>query len=461
MPETLALFEFGQVKSVPLRSFAQVFMTGGEWSSEALTLSLAYRQVPWFRRACDLRANAVGSMPRGLFLGDQDRSEDPRYASFLRQHRRIYHLAEKSLFHYGCAYFLPESNRWGLNTRLRHIPSPLVRPVVDLQAGLTGFDVLDSKGMRFVAPKDIIYIWLPNHDSETEPAPGPGLTALESAGLLYYLGRFATMYFKAGAVPVTAALMPAGTPDTERDRVENFLNRMATGVRNAFKYIGLRAGTEFQQLGANVKDTRADQITAEKRDDVAVAAGVPPTVIDGKAANYATANSEWFGFYTTTVLPQCELIDETFNEQFFARHDVEVRSQPEKLEIMQAVQLEQAAAVNQLVGDEPILTLEEGRALLGYGPRASSLIDAQPGTEPEASESDDLAQMKTWRRAALAAVGQGVGAPFDAELRECHSRGEVRALFERRWPRNGGEKTAAEVLAMLERATLAAERLAV
>jgi hypothetical protein len=155
MPDQIALLGLGEFKGVPLRSYQQVFNTGGEWGGDSLTIRMAYQRVPWFRRACDLRANSVGDMPRTLLVGGKDilaeaaettaresgqpdapkpaklRTLDPaadKLQKFIQQQRRVYHLAELSLFKYGAAYFLPETNRFGFNTRLRHVPTPLVRP---------------------------------------------------------------------------------------------------------------------------------------------------------------------------------------------------------------------------------------------------------------------------------------------------------------------------------------------
>jgi HK97 family phage portal protein len=514
MPDTIGLMGLGEFKSVTLESYQQVFGTGGEWQTDAMSVAMAYRRVPWYRRAADLRANAVGDMPRTLLVGGKDilaevetaettdgaeQADQPKPAKatlpdpaadqlqkFLKQQRRIYHLAELSLFKYGCAYFLPESNRYGFNTRLRHVPSPCVRPIVDSMAGVVGFTVTTNTGARDFDLKEIIHIWLPNDESETEPGAAPGLAALESAGLLHYLDRFASMYFKGGAVPVTAVIVPANTQQKEVERVENFFNRMAAGIRNAFKYVAMRAGSDVKQLGANIKDTRAPEMTTEQRDNVAVAAGVPPTVIDGKAANYATANSEWFGFFLTTIIPQCTLIDEVLNDQYFARLDAEVVSQPEKLEIMQAAQLEQAAAVMELTGGKAILTVDEGRELIGRKPNpelnqpepAPVIVGpdgqpvppkpGQPAQQPaqpvdtsvdedDEDEDDEERRMKAWREAALANVGSAVGCPFDAQLLNCHSKREVRGVFKQHWPKPA-KATADDVVRELRLARQVLER---
>ena len=114
------------------------------------------------------------------------------------------------------------------------------------------------------------------------------------------------------------------------------------------------------------------------------------------------------------------------------------------------MQLEQAKTLKDLTGGKALLTQDEAREIMGYDPMPES---EQPAPEPAPAPApddaladtvqtmaddmaDDAAQMKAWRVAALANVGQGVGAPFDAELQACASKSDVRAVFERHWPRD-------------------------
>jgi len=83
------------------------------------------------------------------------------------------------------------------------------------------------------------------------------------------------------------------------------------------------------------------------------------------AANYATAEADQINFYISTVIPQCKVIQSDMNRQLFGAMDLSFRFQPQKLEIMQALELKKAEQVFKLVG-VPVLTFAEGRDLLGY-----------------------------------------------------------------------------------------------
>ncbi len=121
-------------------------------------------------------------------------------------------------------------------------------------------------------------------------------------------------------------------------------------------------GKSVNTVGDNV------QLIESNRQDVAVAMQVPPTVIDGKSASFATADKDWFGFFITTVIPQTERHEETINRDYLTPLGLQIVFQFERMEIMQAAQLSQAEATRRLVGDStiPIISVEEAREIVGF-----------------------------------------------------------------------------------------------
>jgi len=98
---------------------------------------------------------------------------------------------------------------------------------------------------------------------------------------------------------------------------------------------------------------------------------------------------------------------------------------------------------------------------------AAPALPAQPATPPAPDQFNAMVKnYAALRKLALSSVGRGVGLPFDAELAACKSAGEVRAVFERHWPRavkaepKPARHTAEDIAMLLERATAAAEALA-
>ena len=451
----------GGIKASPITNTFGLALGGGPLT----TTDEAYQTVPWLYRAAQLRAATLSRMPFGIEdieSGEDVDEDDPRVTNITKWMTRSLFLAELSRVLYGAAYFLLESNRFGLNTTPRYIPRIYVTPQTDMVQGVTGFGVTFVKDT--VPLNKMVYIWEPNPASEIAPGPAPAYVALQAAGMLGALDQMTTQYFRGGAVPLTVVEVPASVSPDERNKLENWFVRFAAGIRNAWKFMPVTVGTKFTKIGSEIKDTTAPDLTAAQRDNVAVALGVPPSVIDGKSANYATANSEMMGFYLHTVIPSAELIAEAFNVQLFQRAGLRFYFDIDDLEIMQTAQLEQAKSLQDLTGGKAVLSVNEAREILDYDPvpggdwkedepapapppafGASAASPAQPqtdaaGTRPEDLEADDPEeQMKRWLAYSLdlhrAASPATVGAPFDSELAAASSANMIKRIYAAHWPK--------------------------
>lgn len=420
-----------------------------------------YKLVPWLYRGATMRANTVSRVPWKIEneAGD-DITEQPEYTQLRKWMTRNLYLAELSTVLYGAFYFLKESNRFRLNTNLRFVPAPYIGPQWDREAGeIQSFVIALTGSNGNVDPDRVVWGWLPNPFNETEPDVSPARVALGAAGMLAALDAMGTEYFKAGAVPITAIKVPPTTPAEEKKKLENWFTRLAGGFRNAFKFMAVNQGTEFETIGATPKDSQASELTVTQRDNVAVALGVPPSVIDGRSANYATANSEMAGFYYHTIIPECERIQEIFNAQIFEPLGVEFEFDKSALEIVQTAQLEQAATLKDLTGGRAIFTVNEARAWLDMpemtpaeyddaNPKPTITPPPQFGASsatpaPDAEEPDEEEQMKAWLDLSLARLRAGipatVGAPFDSELAAASSGKMVRGVFSAHWPRKSAD----------------------
>lgn len=465
MPDNFLTFErdrWGSVKALPVG--AGFGMTSG---GALTTTDEAFQTVPWLYRAATLRAATMSRMPycvQDVTTGEEIEDADPRIVNIMRWMTRTLYLAELSRVLYGAAYFLLESNRFGLNTTPRYIPRAYVTPIVDYVDGVTGFSLsFTGTGNTTVPLEKMVYVWEPNPASEVAPGPAPAYVALQAAGMLGALDRMATQYFAAGAVPITAVKVPPAVGPDEREKIQNWFQRSWAGFRNAFKFMPVSQGTEFEQIGANVKDTAAPELTQTQRDNVAVALGVPPTILDGKAANFATADSEMMGFYLHTIIPSGELIAEALNVQLFERAGLRFEFEPDDLEIMQSAQLEQAQTLSELAGGKAVLSVNEARGILDYDPIPGGDWPAQPQTAtppPQFGASSAAGSMpmedtpdmgasagsaaimedtaKTWLASSLDAFKGGsspaVGTPWDVELSAASSANMVKRIYAAHWP---------------------------
>lgn len=435
----------------------------GVAETQVTTIEYAYQSVPWLYRGATLIAQAISAVPYTILNSETGEAieEDERLVSLNDWMVTTLYNAALSRTLYGSAYFLIEQNPFGYNHTPRFIPSPAVTVNWNYtEAEIRNFQLSLTGKSQTVEPKRMMWSWLPNPFSETEPGVAPAYVALQAAGMLAALDQMASRYFRSGAVPITAVKVPTSTSKEDREKLEGWFSRFATGFRNVSKFLAINDKTEFQTIGANVKDTQAFELTSVQRDNVAVALGVPPTVLDGKSANFATANSEMMGFYLHTVIPNCEQISEHFNMRLFSRYGLEFAFEPEKLEIMQSAQLEQAQTLMELTGGKAVITVDEAREWLSLEPMTTAQREETappvpqltapavpedvedesetPEAEPiEAEEPPDDEQMKAWREQALTLFRAGspvsVGAPFDAELQAASSAKLIRTIFGTHW----------------------------
>ena len=334
---------------------------------QSLTVPLAFRAV-------DMIAGAVARMP--YYIEDDaenDVTDDntPRYWSEL-----MYKLTASLLLFNG-AYCLKESNQFGLNARYRFLPSPLVR--WDTNKGeITKFEYCVD-GVWHPIPnfqRSLLWWWWPNLTSEVGPGVGPMNAALSDIGLASSLTHFAESYFARGGFPLTILSTEGNIQEPEK--VLSWWNAMVRGARQAFKAILLTNKITPTVIGSNIKDTIAPELYQQAAHNVAIAFGIPLSLLLSDAANYATALGDHVRFYTETIIPLAERVFEQWNERVYEPQGLEIEADPSQLEIMQAYQLETAAAVVAVVG-KPVLTVDEGREILGYDPIGDdALEDAQP-----------------------------------------------------------------------------------
>lgn len=429
------------------------------------TVEYCYRFVPWFRRGANLRANVISSIP---FRIENEAGEDvediPEMASFMRWVRSFLHMVELTTTLHGASYHLLETNRYNLNVTPRFVPTLAVHPRFDgFTDTIESFSVMFADTPRPIPTKQMVWVWEPNPFGTREPGPALGQTALVASGMLGAFDQMATTYFRSGGVPVTAVKVPPTTPKKDREEIKGWLQNAVSAVGSIFKFITVNASTEFEQVGSTIRDMMAPELTADKRDDVAAAFEVPPSVIDGKSANYATADSEMLGFYLHTAIPRAYHIQECLNARLFERFGLHMEFEPDRLNMVQLAQLKEAQMLSELTGGKPILLVNEAREWLDLEPLDESQLQpppqpmapGQPGQTPAPADSsanasaatDDMepnqpvdeTMAKRWLKASLDNLRDGksaaVGTPWDAELLFAKTGRDVRAIYTNHWPR--------------------------
>lgn len=383
-------------KNVKALGVDDVFGAGFE-SSLATAHNIAPRTydmlVPFVRRAVRLRANAVAGVPITLQRGSRDISKRPEFAALMGCLRESIWRTEFALClsPYG-AYWRRNANRAGLNPTPEWLLPQSCWPFITAEEGLSYIRYVRPWGVPGAGHVDqlpldeVVYFWLPSLSRANWPGTPPGTTAMAAADALYNRDLFVSGYFKRGAVKSTLLSVPSTTQTAERDKLRDWWRQLVAGIANAWRSIVISADVKPIVIGDSLKDTESEQLTQQYRQDVAAAFDVPESMLLSNAANYATAQVERISFHVETVFPELDLILGAANKQWLQeQYDAELVAHPEQTEAMQDAQVQQAEAVTNLVG-EPVMTVDEGRAWLGWEP--------MPKEEGGATEEQDYTAME-------------------------------------------------------------------
>lgn len=351
-----------------------------------------YRTIPVLYRGVAIISDTVTKVPFALYRGDKEIDTSASWdnvTEYMPNPRRLLKLTSQSLDRHGRAYWLKVRNRGKIVKELKWLEATSVTPFFDETTGeLLRFERTDKKGRPTVyQPDDIVYFWLEDPDVEVgPPLAWPVRAGLQSAGVLHNLDQFISKYFEHGAVRPTM-LMTKGFPATEeKDRIKAWW-RGLTGIKHS-REIGVFSADSIEpkQIGDGLDQLQNQELTDDQRKDVALALGIPQTILFANSANYATSQSDWLNFHETTIIPRCEMIAEVLNDQLFKAEGLEMRFEPEGLDIYREDENQRAGALGSLVNAG--LPLLMAMDLLGYDltPEQRAELEAEDEAKEERAE---------------------------------------------------------------------------
>jgi len=173
-------------------------------------------------------------------------------------------------------------------------------------------------------------------------------------GVLYNMDEAAAAFFKRGMMKITAFVVPPGTTETDKQQFEEKVQQTVTGVKNFFKTIFLRAGqVSTVDLGGGLEGLANVPLTKEKREDVAIALGVPMSKLFTESAaglgGSGVVQADDKRLILDTCLPDWKAIARILNDQVFAPLGYRLIERHEKMMEFQADEGERAASLNAYV----------------------------------------------------------------------------------------------------------------
>jgi hypothetical protein len=278
--------------------------------------------------------------------------------------------------------------------------------------------------------------YLAEYDPSQDVLPGVGaaIASKIDAKLLYAISKFPEMYFEGGAMPVT--LLGIDSNDrNEIERIQNWFKRSATAVKNAFRVLGVRAGSiNPVTLTPPLKDLSFPELNEIAKDNITMAFGIKQTLLDSEAANYATAQEDRLSFYEETIKPRARLFEDALNTQVLAREGLRLEFKFEELDIFQEDENARADLLNKLVNAG--LPVEVALELAGYelSDEQAAMLNTHQGQLDERRDSGVEPQdeeLRKWQKFAEKRVKEGKPIrEFETSLIEPSLHGAISGALE-------------------------------
>ena len=412
------------------------------------TKSKLYAAVSWVYRCIELRANNLSAIPWTVMRGETELEDYPI------DFDPLLWALEADLCIFGAGYWLKDRPRLVQELqRLNPSTMRIKRDKQDPRKGIVGFEQSIGGETYQFKPEQMVYFRYYSPDDDLGPGVPPLQVALQAADLARNANAWASQFFSHGAIPAVILHTEQMIPDSELERVRGAWNRLTQGVERAWRTLVLRQGLKPEVIGQPVKDLAMTELYESMRSQIAVAFGVPQTMLSD-AANYATAKEHRLSFYQDTIIPRAKQIESDINDQMMDALGLEFVFHYNEIEAIQKDEAEKADYVRLLV-EAKIITKDEAREMLGYEPIGPEQEDElrppaptfepkdTPKEEPEeekpvppqmaeaATRALTLAMetdLKNWERKALS---KGAGVPFESEFIPADLAAAIRRRLER------------------------------
>jgi hypothetical protein len=396
MKQRTTLVGHGGVKSVYLdgnldtASWDAVFGPGSADEQQrrrgvAMTPGAAWARQGWLRKCVDLRAKAVSTLPWAIYrqgaendaepLWKDDDVATPKEFGPLDGIEKSLYLAEASLALYGAAYFGKtlvepgrriEGSKLGRFSGLQYYAPTSITPKIT-PAGISHFVRSVGSAQVDVLPEAMLWAFQPDPQVELGVGTSDAGAVAVNAAALDALARFTARHVDSGLIKMTVLSVDGHANADQRSALRRLWGRLLRSGSDAGDPPVINANVTPHTIGEGFKDLDSEKLTREMRQAIAAGLGIPFSLVQGDAANFATAQVDERGFYLRTVIPQAKIIERAVNEHLLQGYGYTLVFEPHRADVMMQYELERAKAIREIVAAAP-LTVDEGRELMGYEP---------------------------------------------------------------------------------------------
>jgi hypothetical protein len=452
---------------------------GGDTKEKAGTVTALSSRVAIVFRGMTIRANALSSIPfdmTDLSGNVVDTSDDwKNVCGFFPNPENLFWQLEAAWTLYGRGYCHQSRNIYNFVKIFKYLAPDSVQYNKDKNVFVRNnkdFQPALDKDGKPTKGESIVSLWAPDPDVEHgPPLKCPGKAAFSAMGVIYNLDQSSLSFFKNGMLHTYIFKVGAGTQQADVELLEERVNQKLRGTWNAFKALFLKSEKfEPVDIGGGLDWLSNVPLTKEKREDVAIALGVPMSKLFTESAaglgGGGVAESDDKKLIIDTALPDFKNIIRQLNEQVFIPAGYRLVERHEKLDVFNETELSLGETLTKYVtafNTNPELAVEmaellgitipddQKARLLTIARKKPEPTQFESVNQPKQTEKEDEApdtiknieynkEMQRYQRKALKKIGQVVEfesdiIPIDVlhsiktALPGCKSEDEVKQVF--------------------------------
>ena len=305
------------------------------------TTSLSYSSVSWVFRCVNLRSDTISSLPRSFYRLGSPSEVDPPAIHAEVDFDQLFWLTEAARCLWGVSYWERDPGLHWLN--------PTTMSLILDEGNLAGFAQTTS-GENFRL-EELVYIPMFNPNDDIGPGIAPAETALAAAGLSVSLLEWPRAFFEHGAIPavILTTDQRISQDSPELQRISAAWKKVTRGLAKAWETVVLSRGLKPTIISPSVKDLVIPALSKQVREEIAACFGVPITLLQQSASNFATARENRQSYYMDTIFPEATRIASALNKQLWNQLGYEMRFNFHEVEAIQQNEAEKASGISSLM----------------------------------------------------------------------------------------------------------------